>query len=76
MIIDTILDRRDGCAYSRDDMSYMHEEAETFGLVDLARALDSGSDDDIRRELCRYIDDGGYRQDVKKYVNSVDWIAA
>ena len=50
--------------------------AETFGLFDLARALDSGSDDDIRRELCRYIDDGGYRQDVKKYVNSVDWIAA
>lgn len=76
MIIDTIMDRRDGCAYGHDDMTYMHEEAETFGFVDLARALDSGSEDDIRRELCRYIDDGGYRQDVKKYVNSVDWIAA
>lgn len=76
MIIDTILDRRDGCAYGHDDMTYMHEDAEMFGFSDLACALDSGSDDDIRRELCRYIDDGGYLQDLKKYVNSVDWIAA
>lgn len=76
MIIDTIIDRRDGCAYGPDDMRYMYDEAEMFGFIDLARALDSGSDDEIRRELCRYIDDGGYRQEIKSYVNAVDWIAA
>ena len=74
MIIDKILDRRDGCNYSREDARYIYEESFEFGFWELSRALDGGTDDDVKRELCRYIDMNDYNPEIKNYINSVSWV--
>lgn len=76
MIIDKILDRYDGDAYDPEDfykamMSY--EEGTDFKI---SRALDSGEEEDIKRELCAYIDDGNYNPKIKTFINSVKWLEA
>lgn len=76
MIIDKILDRYDGDAYDPEDfynamMSY--EEGTDFPI---SRALDSGEEEDIKRELCAYIDDGNYNPKIKVFINSVKWLEA
>ena len=76
MIIDKILDRYDGDAYDPEDfyrvmMSY--EEGTDFPI---SRALDSGEEEDIKRELCAYIDDGNYNPKIKDFINSVKWLEA
>jgi len=76
MIIDKILDRYDGDAYDPEDfykamMSY--EEGTDFKI---SRALDSGEEEDIKRELCAYIDDGNYNPKIKDFINSVKWLEA
>lgn len=52
----------------------IYEHCATFGFDDLARALDGGTDADVKRELCKYIDDNGYNPEIKDYINSVQWI--
>ena len=76
MIIDEILNRKDGADYTAESMRYIYDEATTFGYTELARALDGGDNSDIVRELCAYIDDNGYRKTIKEYVRGQNWIAA
>lgn len=77
MIIDLILDRKDGCEYSAREFYY---ECMEYGAVrvgpgyEIARAMDGGGEGDVRRELCKYIDDEGYNPAIKDYVNSVNWL--
>lgn len=75
MIIDAILDRRGGDPYGVEEMKYMYDEAVLFGFDALARALDTGRNADVQRELCAYVDDGEYDPGIKEYVMSADWIA-
>ncbi len=74
MIIDLILDRYDGDAY--DPKSFydrvMEYEEGTDYLI--STALDGGEEEDIRRELCAYIEDGDYNPKIKKFINSVKWL--
>lgn len=74
MIIDAILERKDGEAYTRKSLKYIYDEAMIFEFHDLARAIDSGNEEDIKRELCAYIDNNGYPKNIKKYVKKVDWL--
>lgn len=77
MIIDIILDRKDGEPYDAkkfylDIMGY----AETWpDLADpITRAMDVGTNEDVRKALCNYIDECGYNPSICDYVNSVEWI--
>ena len=82
MIVDLILDRRDDleeerhryCA--RGFYSECMEYSKVFdGIGDgITRAMDNGNEDDVKRELCRYIIDGGYALDICTFINSVDWL--
>lgn len=74
MIIDAILDRRDGSPYTMETAKYIYDEATLFKMNDLARAFDCGSNEDCQRELARYIDLNEYNPDLKKYIYSVDWV--
>lgn len=74
MIVDAILDRKDGHPYDEDVLKYMYDEAIHFRFWNLARAIDSGTEKDIKRELCNYIDDNDYNPAIKKYINKVDWL--
>jgi len=77
MIIDLILNRKDGYEYSARDFYY-----DVLGYRDIwpelsdpiTKAMDSGTEADVRRELCKYINNG-YNPKIKKYINSVNWIS-
>jgi hypothetical protein len=71
MIIDLILDRYDGDAYDPKEFYDMVMEYEEGTDYPISTALDGGEEEDIRRELCAYIDDGNYNPKIKDFINSV-----
>jgi len=73
MIIDLILDRYDGDAYDPKEFYDMVMEYEEGTDYPISTALDGGEEEDIRRELCAYIDDGNYNPKIKDFINSVKW---
>ena len=40
----------------------------------IAQALDGGTNSDVQRELCKYIDEQGYNPAIKNWINSVAWV--
>ena len=80
MVIDIILDRHAAILDSgADDWDYdkakdLYDSAEEFGFTDLTYVLDYGTEEEVKKGLCQYIDEQGYRPSIKKFVNSVDWL--
>ena len=82
MIIDIILDRyddeRDGLPHAYDPREFYREVMEWSDLnprADLiTRAMDGGTEEDVRRELCAYIDANDYNPDIKFWINGRTWI--
>ena len=80
MIIDMILDRKgfeeeDGIMDYYNPREFYHDMMEYGGSgLDIARAMDYGTEDDVRKELCKYIDNNNYNPQIKDYINSVEWI--
>lgn len=77
MIIDLILDRKDGDPYSPKD--FYNEVMEYSGIFngigdEITRAMDSGTEDDVRKALCEYIKKNKYSLEICDYINSVRWI--
>lgn len=40
----------------------------------IARAMDGGDEEDVKKELCKYIMDNGYNPEICDYVNSRKWL--
>ena len=79
MIIDLILDRKDGQPYNaREFYNDVMQYAETWPELanPITRAMDEGDENDVRRELCAYIDNQDYNPAIKEYINSVQWLPA
>lgn len=76
MLIDKILDRRDGEEYSpRDLYDYLQEEGEVFDFYwDFARIMDEGTEEEMQEALCEYVVAHGYRPELCDYIRSVDWL--
>ena len=74
MIIDLILERRDGEEYSREMLETIREHAERFCYCDIAVAIDTKDETAMKEALCAYID-GEYNPDIKAYVRSVAWVS-
>lgn len=74
MIIDFILDTRDDPrSYdAKEFYDYVMDDFEEFRYI--ASALDSGSNADVQKALCTYIDSQGYNPEIKSFVNSFDWL--
>lgn len=77
MIIDLILDRKDGVTYNPkefydDIMGYYETMPDVAGPI--AAAMDGGEEDDVRRELKKYIDDNEYNPKIKDYIDSCKWL--
>ena len=53
-------------------MNYYNIFPEIVGPI--ADALDSGTDNDIKKVLCNYVKNNGYNNNICKYINSVNWI--
>ena len=73
MIIDLILDRKDGYKYNVEDF---YRDCVEYGEVgfEITRALDSGTEKDVKQALCNYIIENGYNKNICKYINSVNWL--
>ena len=82
MIIDIILDRYDD---ERDGLPHAYDPREFYWAVmkwsdlnphaDLiTRAMDGGTEEDVRRELCAYIDAEDYNPSIKFWINGRTWI--
>ena len=73
MIIDLILDRPYNRTYRA---AAFYRDVMLYGEVghDITRAMDYGTEDDVKRALCAYIINQGYSLDCIKYVMACDWL--
>jgi len=73
MIIDLMLDRKDGTNYVPKQFYY---DVMNYGEIGnkISRAMDSGKELDIKTALSNYILENGYSLDITDYIFSVDWL--
>lgn len=77
MIIDLILDRKDGGHYDAGKFYFgVMDYRNTFPTLSdpITLAMDYGTEEDVRKELCLYIDKCHYNAEIKDYINSVNWL--
>lgn len=76
MIIDLILDRYNNTAYNAHDF-YIdvldYENIDSLGH-NISIALDYGSNEDVQKAICDYIDRNEYNANIKRFVCAVDWL--
>ena len=76
MIIDLILDRKDGHEYNAREFYYEVLEYEsTFNFNrGISRAMDGGTEQDVKKALCDYVISQRYNTEICTYINSVNWL--
>jgi hypothetical protein len=79
MLIDTILDRRDGGGF--DPVLFAFDVNDYAGIFpDLCgpvlAALSSRDEMSVKRALCGYVLAAGYDPEICDYINSVSWLPA
>lgn len=75
MIIDVILDRQEGAIdYAPEThLRAIYDYATDAGMTDIATAVDSGNEADVKAALMRYITACGYPSALLDYIASVRW---
>jgi hypothetical protein len=73
MIIDRILDRKDGFGYNARKFYFACLARGEVG-DDITTAMDYGTESDVKRALCDYIDNNEYNPEIKKFINAVKWL--
>lgn len=75
MIIDVILDRQEGTIdYAPEThLRAIYDYATDAGMTDIATAVDSGNEADVKAALMRYITACGYPSALLDYIASVRW---
>lgn len=73
MIVDLILDRKDGEAY---EPKRFYNDCMEYGTIghDITKAMDYKTETDVKKELCHYIINNGYSESICDYINSRNWI--
>lgn len=73
MIIDLVLNRKDGKAYNPKEF---YNEVNQYGSIgfDITGAMDSGTEEQVKRSLARYIVNENYNLDIIAYINSQNWL--
>ena len=76
MIIDLILDRKDGTPYNAIDFYRDVMEYESDFNLDrsISSALDYGDEKAVRKALCDYVINQGYNKNICNYINDVQWL--
>ena len=75
MIIDIILDRREGAIdyTAATHLKAIYDYATDSGMNDIAAAIDGGTEDDVKAALMCYISTCGYPLDLLDYIARVRW---
>lgn len=79
MLIDVILDRKDGAKYDPLDFAFaVNDYAGVFPelMQPVLKALESKDERRVKHALCGYVLEGGYNSEICDYVNSVNWLPA
>ena len=73
MIIDLILDRKDGDAYTPKQF---YCDVMSYGSIGnyISIAMDNKEEKDVKHSLCDYIIRNGYSLDITDYIFSVNWL--
>lgn len=73
MIVDLILDRKDGKKYKAEEF---YRSCVLYGNVgtDITAAMDYGTEKDVKKALKEYIDDQEYNPMIKSFIDAVDWL--
>ena len=73
MIIDKILDRKDGQKYIPKQF---YNDVMQYGEIGhgIAEAMDGGTEKQVKTELGIYIIKNGYNLNIIDYINTVDWL--
>lgn len=79
MIIDLILDRKDDETYLKKDLYDTREfynDVLAYGETgyEITRALDFGTESDVKKALCNYIYNNNYNVNICDYINSKQWL--
>ena len=76
MLIDLILDRRDGCKFDPVDFAFsVNDYAEIFDCVrPVLAALSSHVEQAVKHALCGYVLGAGYNPEICDYINGVSWL--
>lgn len=78
MIIDLILDRKDGCPYDAHEFynSVRAYERHGTGVSDerISIAMDYGDNRDVQRTLCEYVYSNDYPESIQDYIRTQRWI--
>lgn len=76
MIIDLILNRKDGDNY--DPHNFYLEVMDYEALFNFDRsisyAMDHLEEAQVKRALCDYITNNNYNENIKDYIKSVNWL--
>ena len=78
MIIDLILDRKDGGKYNPKDF---YQSTQKYNITfhgignEILNAMDDGTEEEMQKALCNYIDKQNYNPDIKNYINSQNWLS-
>ena len=77
MIIDLILNRKEGDAYNPKTF---YNDVERYACYwsemcrPILEALDEGEESDVKRALVNYITEFEYNPEIIPYINSVNWL--
>jgi hypothetical protein len=73
MVIDLILDRKDGKPYKASEF---YRDVAVYGEIghDITLAMDELEEEDVKKALCAYVEDNEYNPTIKDYINSVMWL--
>jgi hypothetical protein len=73
MIIDKILDRKDGEPYKPESF---YRGILDYGAIghDITRAMDYGTESDVKKALCSYVIENEYNPNICKYINKQNWL--
>ena len=83
MIIDRILDRKFDIENGYKDeykarnfyfdcMGYSQVFNHAFDYITIA--MDYGTEEDVKKALCKYIDNNEYNPKIKDFIKSVEWL--
>ena len=77
MVIDLILDRRDGDIFDPVEFANeVHDYCDVFPeLQPIDDAIGSEVEQRVKHALCGYVLDGGYPPEICDFINSVPWLA-
>ena len=73
MIIDIILNRKDSDSYKPSDFYW---DILGYGKLgdDITRAMDYGTEKEVKEALCKFIVEQYYNPAICDYINSVNWL--